>query len=143
LKTYAGQQAKPWDDLGVQETYLVQDLKTYGLWNQVTTATNPGPVVASLVTTYEKPLDPTSAIATRTPLARAVLQKDAPGAYDRIKAALSNPGQTLTDAASSAGSTIVSAVEPVVLKATFAVLGLALLGYGLVSAAKSGQAKYG
>lgn len=142
LKAYANGVGKPWTDLGVQEQYLVQDLQDYGLWDQVKSATNPDDVVSTLVRRYEMPADTAGAISRRTPLARAVLQKDAPGVFDRIKGVLSNPIGSAEGAASSAAAsagqavagTVLQGVTPILWKGLFVALGVGLLGFGTVKA---------
>lgn len=149
LKAFAAGQGRSWSDLGVQEQYLVKDLQSYGLWQQITSATNPDDVVSSLVRRYEMPADPSGAIARRTPLARAVLQKDAPGVFDRIKGVLGDPvgavegaaggaasaaGDAISSAGSAVAGTLLKGAQPLLWKGLFVALGVGLLGFGVVKA---------
>jgi hypothetical protein len=143
LKAFAASLGKPWTDLGVQEQYLVKDLKAYGLWDMVKSANDPAPVVDALVRRYELPAKPDQAVATRTPFAQAMLKKDEPGVWDRVK----NPLGTAQDAAGAAGDAASSAIgeafgaatdkaigaaSPILWKGLFVGLGVALLGAGIV-----------
>lgn len=136
--------SKGWDPfgLGTQEQYLAKELRDYGLWERLKTVTSPGQAVSIMVREFEKPADPAGAIATRTPKANALLAKDAPTVWDRIKA-LDPVGAAQTavgDATSSVGSSIADAVngpvKDLLTRGAGIFLGVALIGGGIYLAAR-------
>ena len=153
---WASRAGKDPNALSTQSSYLVSDLKDKGLWDQLSKVTTPGDAVSIMVKSYEKPLDPNGAIATRTPLANAILAKDEPGIWDRIKGYASDPEKLVTDPLSAArqavadgfgaaANAVVGAAEPIAVKVAFVGLGLGLIAMGGFAIARpvSGKAEIG
>lgn len=119
--------------LGTQEAFMVKEMKTSGVWDQLVKTTDPLTAAALVMRKFEMPADQTDAnAARRAQLGIKALGQAAPAG----SGSGSSPGgptwqDWLKDPLGSASNDVVSKAKPLVFESLFVIAGLGLLGLGL------------
>jgi hypothetical protein len=133
-----GKSADPWA-LTTQEAFMIGEMKTMGVWDQLKTITDPTTAASLVMRKYEMPADQSAANATRRANlgAQAIEGKSLLGKVsDGVSKLLpwNLPG-TIGDAAGAAasagGAAIVDKVKPLAFELAFISLGLGLIVLGV------------
>lgn len=138
VQSTSGGQMSPWD-LNPQEAFMIKEMKTMGVWDQLQQIQDPQTAAALVMRKYEMPADQTDANAAhRAQLGEQAVAGTVQSLLDKAKNAAGNlwgfaqdPAGTLAGAAGSAAGSAVSAVKPLLFEGLFVVLGLGLVVLGV------------
>lgn len=137
LKAFAAGLGKPWQSLDVQEAFLVKESKSSGLWAKLVGTNDPAAAASLFAAQFERPAS--KDYSGRQAAAAKVYASGGAGIGSSGDATGGGgiTGQTVADTGPGGWvGSLTDGLKGVAFKGIAGVFGLALIGYGVVTAAK-------